>query len=216
MLEGREQYLPLSAFTENLTSFFNALTSPGSPYAVADTPVSIILITPGPPYLPQMAPATQATRSVGRTKQFRDEVVRLYHEWKALEAKQHIKEGEWGWKIALVDFWELLTSAAGGEADGLVPFYLWVPTRTTNRSHMCCSRRSDRSDGVHLTTKGYTLLWDKISETIKTEFKGRGLDYEDFDDLPRRVPLSVHRTRTFRDCKLMTVTLRWTMIARRA
>ena len=40
-----------------------------------------------------------------------------------------------------------------------------------------------------MTTKGYTVLWDKISETIKTEFKGRGLDYDDFDDLPRRVPL---------------------------
>lgn len=126
VLEGREQYLPLSAFTENLTSFFNALTSTDSPYAVADTPVSIILITPGPPYHPQMAPATQATRSVDRTKQVRDETVRLYHEWKALEAKQELKEGEWGWKIALVDFWELLTSAAEGEPEGLVPFYLCV------------------------------------------------------------------------------------------
>ena len=42
-----------------------------------------------------------------------------------------------------------------------------------------------------MTTKGYTLLWDNISETIKTQFKGRGLDYDDFDDLPRRVPMWV-------------------------
>lgn len=42
-----------------------------------------------------------------------------------------------------------------------------------------------------MTTKGYTVLWDKISATIKTEFDGRGLDYDDFDDLPRRVPMYV-------------------------
>lgn len=33
------------------------------------------------------------------------------------------------------------------------------------------------------------MLWDNLSNVIKTEFKGRGLDYDDFDDLPRRVPL---------------------------
>ena len=53
---------------------------------------------------------------------------------------------------------------------------------------------TDISDGVHMTTKGYTLLWDNISETIKTQFKGRGLDYDDFDDLPRRVPMWVRRS----------------------
>ena len=47
----------------------------------------------------------------------------------------------------------------------------------------------DGSDGLHLTTKGYTLLWDNLSALIKTELKGRGLDYEDLDDLPRRAPM---------------------------
>ncbi len=44
------------------------------------------------------------------------------------------------------------------------------------------------SDGVHLTSAGYDILWREITRVIKVEFKGRGLDWEDFDDLPRRVP----------------------------
>ena len=49
------------------------------------------------------------------------------------------------------------------------------------------------SDGVHLTTRGYGVLWKEIEKVIKVDLKGRGLDWEDFDDLPRRVPASVNR-----------------------
>lgn len=47
-------------------------------------------------------------------------------------------------------------------------------------------------DGVHLTTQGYSVLFDAFSELIKTKFKGRGLDFTDFDDLPFRAPWSVN------------------------
>ena len=44
------------------------------------------------------------------------------------------------------------------------------------------------SDGVHLSTAGYTAVWNTLARTIKTELNGRGLDWENFDDLPMRVP----------------------------
>lgn len=44
-----------------------------------------------------------------------------------------------------------------------------------------------------MTTAGYTLLWNKLAEVIKTEFKGRGLDWEDENDLPMRIPWCVLR-----------------------
>ena len=49
-------------------------------------------------------------------------------------------------------------------------------------------KRSGRSDGVHLSTKGYEVLWKEIERVIKVDFKGRGLDWDDFDDLPGRAP----------------------------
>jgi len=122
--QGRDQYLPLSTFTANMKTMFDALTSPSSPYAVADSPVSIILITPGPPLHSQMPEDRRPGRSVARTGAFRDEVIRLFHEWKALEAQQTLVKGEWGWKVSLVDFWGELVKDAGGIGEELAPYYL--------------------------------------------------------------------------------------------
>ena len=66
------------------------------------------------------------------------------------------------------------------------------------------------SDGVHLTPLGYELLWKEMSDIILTKFKGRGLDYTDFDDLPQRAPWCVLR---FDAAQPRTVlTLRWTNV----
>jgi hypothetical protein len=46
----------------------------------------------------------------------------------------------------------------------------------------------DSSDGLHLTTKGYDVLWREIVRVIKGDFKGRGLDWEDLQDLPMTIP----------------------------
>jgi hypothetical protein len=126
VLEGREQYLPLDVFTAHMRTIINAFTSPTSPYAVSDTPVSIVLITPGPPLHSQMAEDRRATRSAERTRQFRDEVIRLFGEYKEEEGKQEVEEGGYGWKIALLDFWNLLETeaTADGSGAGLAPFYL--------------------------------------------------------------------------------------------
>ena len=107
-----------------MQKFFEALTSSSSPYAVADSPVSIVLITPGPPLHSQMPEDRRAGRSVDRTGQFRAEVIRLYHEWKAVESEQKVYAGGWGWKIALVDFWGLVEEDAGGLGEELAPYYL--------------------------------------------------------------------------------------------
>jgi hypothetical protein len=45
------------------------------------------------------------------------------------------------------------------------------------------------SDGLHLSTEGYAAVWGEYKKLVKTDFKGRGLDWEDVDDLPMRVPL---------------------------
>lgn len=41
---------------------------------------------------------------------------------------------------------------------------------------------------MHLTPRGYEVLWKAMSEIILTKFKGRGLDFTDIDDLPQRAP----------------------------
>lgn len=43
-------------------------------------------------------------------------------------------------------------------------------------------------DGLHLSTLGYTVLFDKIESLIKTDFVGRGIDWDDLDGLPFAVP----------------------------
>jgi hypothetical protein len=66
------------------------------------------------------------------------------------------------------------------------------------------------SDGVHLTPLGYELLWKEMSDIILTKFKGRGLDYTDFDDLPQRAPWCVSRSKATQPRS--TLTLRWTNV----
>lgn len=46
-------------------------------------------------------------------------------------------------------------------------------------------------DGTHFNSTGYALLWQAISELIKTKFKGRGMGFDDPADFPERAPLYV-------------------------
>jgi hypothetical protein len=48
-----------------------------------------------------------------------------------------------------------------------------------------------RSDGLHLSTKGYNVFWLEYCKLVKGPLKGRGLDWEDLEDCPPRVPLYV-------------------------
>jgi hypothetical protein len=53
---------------------------------------------------------------------------------------------------------------------------------------MRTAANSTLSDGLHFTSEGYRVLWDEYTKLVKTDFKGRGLDWENATDLPRRVP----------------------------
>ncbi|ORX35420.1 SGNH hydrolase-type esterase domain-containing protein [Kockovaella imperatae] len=166
---GRDQSQSTSRLVSNLEIILDALTSPESPYAVASTPVSIILMTPGPCVVSDMPKENQKYRTAEKHREYRDAVIEVGEKYKALEEENNARLGDrYGWKIATADVWqELMSAAAGDNEQELSSLFI---------------------DGVHLSTKGYTVVWDLLARIIKTEFKGRGLDWEDFDDLPRRVP----------------------------
>ena len=69
-----------------------------------------------------MAERQRVSRSVERTREFRDQVLKIFADWQTLEKSQTVAGG-WGWKIALVDVWDELVKE-GGEDDGLAPFFL--------------------------------------------------------------------------------------------
>lgn len=161
------QHVPLDEYTANLHSILEALTSPDSPYAVAETKgLNIVLITP-----PTLCPDRlddPPKRSLEVTKKYVDEVVKVGKEWKA-------KEGG-NWRIATINLWEAMYTKARNNEE-INGFFKWVSLG-----------KAEISDGLHLTTEGYAVVWEEYTKIVKSDFKGRGLDWEDLDDLPMRVP----------------------------
>jgi hypothetical protein len=45
-----------------------------------------------------------------------------------------------------------------------------------------------RRDGLHLSTRGYDAVWAKISDIVKNDFRGRGVDWDDVQNLPLTLP----------------------------
>ncbi|KAK8853298.1 hypothetical protein IAR55_004002 [Kwoniella newhampshirensis] len=157
--------VPLSSYRENLDHFVESLTNPSkSPYAISETPINIILITPPPIFLPQIPQERQSLRRIGHSSRYAQVVREVGEDWKSREES---KENTTDWKIAVLDLWSAIEAKAGGSDDGLAPFF---------------------HDGVHMTTQGYEVLWGLFDHLIHTEFKGRGLDWQNLDDLPRRIP----------------------------
>nr|XP_019044062.1 hypothetical protein I302_07342 [Kwoniella bestiolae CBS 10118]OCF22992.1 hypothetical protein I302_07342 [Kwoniella bestiolae CBS 10118] len=146
-------------FKKNYQYILDNLTSPDSPYAIADTPVHILLITPPPPYHPQVPLPAKWVRSTERTLEFVDIVRDLGREWKAKENGR--------WSVEVLDLWEAMERKAGGLGDGLAPFF---------------------HDGCHMTAEGYGVLWEEYTKIVGGPWKGHGLDWEDESDLPMRVP----------------------------
>ncbi|WVQ84688.1 hypothetical protein IAT38_006843 [Cryptococcus sp. DSM 104549] len=151
---------PLSQYRDDLTYMLESLTSPTSPYATADTPggLNIALITPPPICIPQFSAERFNTRTLERAKEYADAVRELGDVWKE-KAK-----GE-KWKLEVLDLWEGIEKAAGGLGDGLADFFV---------------------DGVHLSTEGYAIFWKLYEDLVRGEWKGRGLDWADPEDLPSR------------------------------
>ncbi|OCF38036.1 hypothetical protein I317_04819 [Kwoniella heveanensis CBS 569] len=159
---------PPEVFKSNTHHMLTQLTSPTSPYAIADTPVHIILITPPPPYDPQVPLPAKWVRDQARSLRFAEAVRELGKEWKVREGSE---ENQTGWRVEVLDLWAEMEKRAGGLGHGLAPFF---------------------HDGCHMTTEGYQVLWDLYTDLIKGKWKGHGLDWEDEQDLPMRVPWYGH------------------------
>ncbi|WVR00104.1 hypothetical protein IAU59_007246 [Kwoniella sp. CBS 9459] len=171
-LPGRKQHVPLSNFKDNMNHFLEGLTSPSSPYAVSQLPeaLNIVLITPtifSPLQWEADLPDKEKSRDLEVTRTYKDAVLELGREWKKKEQEQ--RDGKNGWRIETIDLWDAVVRANRGREAGpeLERFF---------------------NDGLHLTTEGYEILWSRLSKVIKEDFHGRGLDWEDIEDLPFRAP----------------------------
>lgn len=114
--------MPLNEFTSNLNAMLVALTSASSPYAAADTPLSIILITPGPCWPGMFEPDTGRDEWCipENMKMYRDAVLKVGAEWKM---KEEADPRSPKWMIETVDAWGDLVNAAGVEGEGLRPYF---------------------------------------------------------------------------------------------
>ncbi|WWC91786.1 uncharacterized protein L201_006733 [Kwoniella dendrophila CBS 6074] len=151
-------------FKENMEYFLYNLTSSNSIYEISETPIHILLITPPPPYDPQIPSAAKWIRNKKRSLEFANVLRNLAKDWKIKE-KGH--ENKSGWTVELLDLWKALEEEVGEKEQGLEPFF---------------------HDGCHMTTEGYQILWNEYRKIIKGPWKGHGLDWEVDEDLPKRVP----------------------------
>ncbi|KAK8853297.1 hypothetical protein IAR55_004001 [Kwoniella newhampshirensis] len=168
VLPGHVQHVPLETFESNMNHFLTCLTSHDSGYAAAQNPqaMNIILITPtifSPLVWESDLPDKERSRNLETTRKYKDAVLEIGEDWKG-----RMKGGP-GWKLGVVDLWNGIVEANGGNEEGkeLEKFF---------------------NDGLHLTTEGYNVLWKGVTRVIKDEFKGRGLDWEDTKVLPFRAP----------------------------
>ncbi|WVQ75774.1 hypothetical protein IAR50_005407 [Cryptococcus sp. DSM 104548] len=163
-LQPSPKYTTLEAYHADLTHFLYSLTSPVAGYATASDPaaLNILLITPPPVYLPEIhTPGSGDMMLQERMKMFADVVKKVGKEW-GEDGEGRGQE----WRVGVLDLWgELEKRTQLG--DGLARYL---------------------SDGIHLSAAGYAVLWGLYKDLIKTRWRGRGLDWEDEGDLPRRVP----------------------------
>ncbi|WWD08193.1 hypothetical protein V865_006304 [Kwoniella europaea PYCC6329] len=145
------QHVPLDEYTSNLDKIITKLTSGESPYTVAnqDGPLNIVLITPPPIYPDMMGDADFAgQRELENTRKYAEAVLDLGKKWKAKESDGGI------WRIRTVDMFDGILELAGGKGEELIPYF---------------------TDGLHLSTLGYGVLWTKLSQILGNDFKGRGI-----------------------------------------
>jgi len=60
-------------------------------------------------------------RTVERTRQYRDAILRVGRSWQEKEASSANKTG---WKVAIADLWAALLDAAGSDNEALASFYV--------------------------------------------------------------------------------------------
>lgn len=112
-----------------MNHFLTSLTSPDSSYSIADTPISIVLITPHPIMLHMRAnygqPGWVKEQDPANQRLYRDAVVNLGKEWKEKERLE--RWNATGWRVETLDMWDVMRQAAGGLEDGMLErFYTYV------------------------------------------------------------------------------------------
>lgn len=105
VLPGFRQHVPISRFSENLTTMVRAIRTPESPWYSPET--KIILITPPPIHVPSMRADMQVTREFDNTKAYADEV-------------KKIGEAE---GVPVVDAWTGVWDAAGRDREAVKAFF---------------------------------------------------------------------------------------------
>jgi len=147
-LPGFTQHVPLSRFSENLTTMVRAIRAPESQWYSPET--RLLLITPPPIHVPSMKVDMQPTRTFDVTKAYAEEV-------------KKVGEAE---NVPVVDAWSGIWEAAGKNKEAVKGFFtdglhlgksgyevsttrgillsmLYSDSLTTGR--VCCSGRGDNT-----------------------------------------------------------------------
>ncbi|KAI9056881.1 SGNH hydrolase [Trametes sanguinea] len=156
-LPPNPQHIPLARYKSNLAQLVRAITSPDSPRYSPDT--RILLITPPPADGPRWA-RFLAAQSEGTETPAWAQKLAAEHGWEALQKPDRGVEvsgryaaaarevgAEEG--VAVVDAWTALWEAAGKDEKGLEDLLV---------------------DGLHLSDKGYKIVYDGIVSTIAEKY----------------------------------------------
>jgi hypothetical protein len=109
--------VPIPKFKENMNFFLHSLTSKDSAYAAASAPVSIVLIAVGPLVTSRLDP--KGTLNQEHHRKYNQAILEIGAEWKK-------KESPGGWKVEVLDLWEEMKRAAGGDEAGKIEKYRMV------------------------------------------------------------------------------------------
>lgn len=133
---GEAQHVPLETFKANMRRLVRMVTDPHSAWHSPAT--RVVLLTPPPVYADKWRDFLRVNGTPPRDTSDRDlEGSRVYAE---ATREVALQEG-----VALVDTWTLLWDAAGGKEENLTQFL---------------------SDGLHLSTDGYKLVYDALVKLI--------------------------------------------------
>lgn len=112
------QHVPLPEFRSNLEFFLESLTSTSSPYAAAQSPLSIVLVTPAPMYGPLLPPVLAEARESDVTKQYVDVVNDLASEWREKGEKEDGK-----WRVEGIDMWKAVLDDAKDDEEKMKGYF---------------------------------------------------------------------------------------------
>nr|XP_019008976.1 uncharacterized protein I206_06664 [Kwoniella pini CBS 10737]OCF47757.1 hypothetical protein I206_06664 [Kwoniella pini CBS 10737] len=155
------QYVPLEEFIKNINLILEKITfeekenfeNKNNKNDDDDDFLNIILITP-PPILEKMMENQEFSnqRKLKNTKKYAEGILNIGKQWQEKEKENSNKNKKW--KIRTIDMFNGILNDAGGTEDQLKPYFI---------------------DGLHLSTKGYEVLWKKLLPILENDFKGRGI-----------------------------------------